>query len=282
LHHDAAGRKALYASAPVPEYRRVPRGLNWLLITLALIVAVGGMTAAHANADANALWTIVHDQCVPDQEASSDPAPCTLVDLEAGEEHGYAVLKDLVGATQFLVIPTNRISGIESPALLEPDAVNYFAEAWRARNFVDARAGTDIPRDWISLAINSALARSQNQLHIHIDCVRADVRQTLSRHITDIGSDWSPFPEPLMGHPYLAMSVEGEDLDAANPVQLLAQRVDDLGTGTLVVVGTHLGNGQPGFILLAGHADAATGNLAAGEELQDHTTCPPHRGEWAK
>jgi CDP-diacylglycerol pyrophosphatase len=85
-----------------------------------------------------------------------------------------------------------------------------------------------------------------------------------------------------MGHPYLAMSVEGEDLDATNPVQLLAQRVGDLGTGTLVVVGTHLGNGQPGFILLAGHADAATGNLAAGEELQDHTTCPPPRGEWAK
>jgi len=24
------------------------------------------------------------------------------------------------------------------------------------------------------------------------------------------------------------------------------------------------------------------GNLGAGEELQDHTTCPPPRGEWAK
>jgi hypothetical protein len=28
--------------------------------------------------------------------------------------------------------------------------------------------------------------------------------------------------------------------------------------------------------------DEATANLGAGEELQDHTTCPPPRGEWAK
>jgi len=270
----------------VPEYRRVPRGLNWILLALTFIVAAGGVTAGQANADPNALWTIVHDQCVPDQEASSDPAPCSLVDLDAGESGGYAVLKDLVGATQFLVIPTDQISGIESTILLEPDAHDFFAAAWRARSFVDARAGVDIPRDWISLAINSAVARTQNQMHIHVDCVRADVRETLSQHITDVGSDWAPFPEPLRGHRYLAMAVEGENLDAANPVQLLAQRVsgarEDMGCETLVVVGTYLRDGQPGFILLSDHADPATGNLGAGEELQDHTTCPPPRGEWAK
>ena len=157
------------------------RGLTWFLFALALIVGAGGVTAAHANADPNALWTIVHDQCVPDEEASSDPAPCALVDLGGGESRGYAVLKDLVGATQFLLIPTERISGIESPALLEPEAPNYFAAAWHAGSFVDARAGVDIPRDWMSLAINSAVARTQNQFHIHIDCVRADIRESVSQ-----------------------------------------------------------------------------------------------------
>jgi CDP-diacylglycerol pyrophosphatase len=102
------------------------------------------------------------------------------VEIDAGERHGYAVLKDLVGATQFLVIPTDRISGIESPTLLEPDATDYFAAAWRTRSFVDVRAGADIPRDWMSLVVNSALARTQNQLHIHVDCVRADVREALA------------------------------------------------------------------------------------------------------
>lgn len=248
----------------------------------ALVIAAAGVTTPHASADPNALWTIVHEQCVPDQETNSDPAPCSLVDLGAGEQRGYAVLKDLVGATQFLLIPTERIPGIESPALLEPDAPNYFAAAWDASSFVDARAGVDIPRDWMSLAINSAVARSQDQLHIHIDCVRADVREAVSRHIADVGPDWAPFPEPLSGHPYLAMSVEGDTLDATNPVQLLANRTNDMGLETLVVVGTYLRDGKPGFVLLASRADPATGNPGAGEELQDHTACPPPRGQWAK
>lgn len=262
------------------EYRCVLRRLTWLL--LALIVAAGGVTAAPANADPNALWTIVHDQCVPDQETSGEPAPCSLVGRGPGEWHGYAVLKDLVGTTQFLVIPTERITGIESPALLEPGAANYFAAAWDARSFVDMRAGVDIPRDWMSLAVNSAMARSQDQLHIHVDCVRADVRDTLNRHVADIGSDWAPFPEPLSGHPYLAMTVDGDNLDATNPVQLVAQRVDDMGLATIVVLGTYLKNGQPGFLLLAGQADPAIGDRGAGEELQDHMSCPPPRGQWAK
>jgi CDP-diacylglycerol pyrophosphatase len=255
---------------------------RWFVLASALVIAAVGVSPASANADPNALWTIVHDQCVPDQETTGAPAPCALVDLAAGEQRGYAVLKDLVGATQYLLIPTERIPGIESPALLDPAAPNYFAAAWEAKSFVDARAGVDIPRDFVSLAINSAVARSQNQLHIHVDCVRADVREALTRRIADVGPDWAPFGEPLRGHVYRAMAVEGETLDAANPVQLLANRSDDVGLETLVVVGTYLRDGRPGFVLLASRADPATGNPGAGEELQDHTTCPPPHGEWAK
>ena len=244
------------------------------------------MGAPAALADPNALWTIVHDQCVPDQQSRSDPAPCSLVDLDVGEQRGYAVLKDLVGATQFLLIPTAQITGIESPALLAPDATNYFAAAWGATRFVDAVAGVDIPRDWLSLAINSALGRTQNQLHIHVDCVRADVQSALSRHVADVGPQWGPFPEALAGHRYLAMAVAGDTLDGTDPIQLLAQGIngarDAMGQQTLVAVGAYLPDGRPGFILLAGHADPAARTFGAGEELQDHTTCPPPHGQWAK
>jgi CDP-diacylglycerol pyrophosphatase len=255
---------------------------RWFVVASALLIAATGVTIPRASADPNALWTIVHDQCVPDQQTNGDPAPCSRVDLGAGEQRGFAVLKDLVGATQFLLIPTEQLPGIESQTLLEPDAPNYFAAAWDASTFVDARAGVDIPRDWMSLAINSAVARSQNQLHIHIDCVRADIREAVSRRIAEVGPDWAPFPEPLSGHLYQAMSVEGDTLDATNPVQLLAKRTEEMGLETLVVVGTYLRDGKPGFVLLASRADPATGNPGAGEELQDHITCPPPRGEWAK
>jgi CDP-diacylglycerol pyrophosphatase len=219
---------------------------------------------------------IVHDQCVPDQKQSGDPAPCAAVDLSGGEQKGSAVLKDLVGATQFLLIPTARLTGIESPELLAPDAPNYFADAWRARTFVDDRAGRTIPREWLSLAINSQLARSQNQLHIHIDCVRSDVHDALREHGGDVGATWAPFPVPLAGHRYHAIAIS--DLDAVNPFRLLADRVaearSDMGDRTLVVVGTVGAKGQPGFVVLADRADPAAGDLAEGEQLQDHTSCP--------
>ena len=83
------------------------------------------------------LWIIVHDECLPDQLQNHNPQPCTKVDLDEGTEQGFAILKDIRGATQFLLIPTTRISGIESPILLAPEAPNYFAAAWEARKYID-------------------------------------------------------------------------------------------------------------------------------------------------
>ncbi len=52
------------------------------------------------------------------------------------------------------------------------------------------------------------------------------------------------------------MAVEGEDLGAIKPIQLLADQVpaarEDVGPHTLVVVGAYLRDGRPGFIFLAG------------------------------
>lgn len=248
------------------------------LPSLALVVLLALLTAGigHATSDPDALWRIVSTQCVPGQQRHADPAPCARVDL--GPD-GSAVLKDLVGATQYLLIPTARVTGIESPELLEPGAPNYFHDAWEAKSFVDQKAGWTLPRDWVGLAINSELARSQNQLHIHVDCVRADVRTALRDHAADVGTSWAPFPVPLAGHRYDAVAVDGEDLARVNPFVLLADGVPgartDMGARTLVAVGTSGDDGHPGFIVLADRADPDAGDLAEGEELQDHAFCPP-------
>ncbi len=87
--------------------------------------------AAPAHADRDALWSLVHGQCVPHQQAGEvPPKPCDEVDLTAGEDKGVALLKDRVGVAQMLAIPTRRVTGIEDPFLLSPDAPNYFATAW--------------------------------------------------------------------------------------------------------------------------------------------------------
>jgi CDP-diacylglycerol pyrophosphatase len=240
-------------------------------LSLALSLVVG--ISAHA-ADPDALWKITHDRCVPDQTQHDDPAPCAKVDLSQGEAKGYVVLKDIVGATQFLLIPTARISGIESPEILAPDTTNYFAAAWRARSFMEERIGHPVPRDWVSLAINSSLGRTQNQLHIHIDCISIDVHDLLRQHMSEVSMNWAPFPVPLAGHRYSAIAVAGGDLDDTNPFLLLANGEEDaradMGYETLVVVGATLADGRPGFIMLADRANLAVGNRASGEELQDH------------
>jgi CDP-diacylglycerol pyrophosphatase len=246
-------------------------------VSIVAALAVGAGTPV-AAADPNALWTVVHGQCVADEEANADPVPCALVDLSGGETRGYAVLKDLVGATQYLVIPTERIDGIESPQIVAADAPNYFASAWRARSFVEQRAGRALPRDWISLAVNSAAARTQNQLHIHVDCVRADVHQALAAHAGDVGPRWAPFPVPLAGQPYRAMAVTGSELNGVNPFRLLADGLTDgdtMGAQTLAVIGSTGADGRPGFVLLAGRANAADPTSGSSEDLQDHMACPP-------
>jgi CDP-diacylglycerol pyrophosphatase len=240
-------------------------------VALILACLAGGPARAH---DADALWEIVHGQCVPDMQARRSPAPCALVSLDQGAARGYAALKDLDGIAQYLLIPTARITGIEDPQLLAPGAPNYFDAAWRARDLVQARLPRRLPRDGFSLAVNSVSGRTQDQLHIHVDCVRAEVRATLRDNAQQIGGDWAPFAPRLAGRSYLARRIEAAELGTADPFRMLAEGVPGarqaMGRYTLVVVGMDFADAGPGFVLLAGRADPAAGNPGNGEALQDH------------
>ena len=241
-----------------------------LIIVGAIIVLVAERRLANHS---DRLWRIVHEECIPDQERHGSPTPCALVHLQDGVERGYVILKDLIGVTQYLLLPTAFVSGIESPDLLLPNAPNYFAAAWRERGYVERAAGRALPRAAISLAVNSALNRSQNHLHIHMDCVRLDVQAMLQRLLAGIGDDWAPLPEPLVGHTYRARRILSEDLGAANPFVLLADGVPDaratMGAQTLTVVGAQFAAGKPGFVVLNARVDV--GAFIRGEELQDHS-----------
>ena len=236
--------------------------LTWLAAALALAAPLS------ACADPNTLWNIVHGQCAPGEAAKGDPSPCLAVDLKGG----YAVLKDRNGVTQVLVIPTAKVTGIEDPAVLAAGAPNYFDEAWAARRFVQALAGQIIPRDELSLAVNSMYGRSQNQLHVHVDCIRTEVRAALKASLDRIGPTWAPIDLPVSGRHYEAMRVTGEDLAGRNPFKLLAEgdaaARADMGLETLLAWPATFADGTIGFVLLADRASA--GDAGSAEELQDH------------
>ena len=113
------------------------------LFEVGLLAFAVGLTFAPptACADSMALWRIVHDACVPHVEAGDGPKPCETVDLTSGVGEGVAILKDLVGVAQMLAIPTRRITGIEDPQMLVPDAPPVFADGWKAKALVEARLG---------------------------------------------------------------------------------------------------------------------------------------------
>ncbi|MCW3478411.1 CDP-diacylglycerol diphosphatase [Neisseriaceae bacterium JH1-16] len=241
-----------------------------------LLAGIFLIPALSALADSNALWHIVHEQCVPHLKLVGDPAPCAKVDISQGEDSGYSVKKDLRGVLQYLLIPTGRVSGIESPALLANSAPDYWGEAWASRNFMSRLRGSEVPREAVALTINSIKGRSQSQLHIHISCVRGEVRDQLTSEQAQIGLDWIPLPGGLNGHPYQVRRVLGRELTGVEPFKDIAAALpgarDDMGDMTLAVVGARFAGGQDGFYLLAGKADPTAGiEGSAEDDVQDHS-----------
>jgi CDP-diacylglycerol pyrophosphatase len=260
-----------------PETRDMVNAIRrWPRLPLIIGAALGLIISPALAADPSALWKITDKKCVPDMRDHDNPAPCSVVDLSGG----YVVLKDLIGATQFLLIPTKRIGGMESPEILSPDAVNYWDPAWRNRRLTEERAGKSLPRDALSLAVNSFYGRTQDQLHIHIDCVRPDVRDALAANRGAIGKTWTAFPVSLADLPWRALRVDGDDLANANPFDLLAKgdpgAAADMSKHTLAVVGITWSDNIAGFAVLDGKFDVPPGNPASAEVLQDHDCALAH------
>ncbi|WP_049768200.1 CDP-diacylglycerol diphosphatase [Methylocella silvestris] len=226
------------------------------------VLAVGAVAAV----DSNALWTIVHGPCTFNETHFNSPAPCARINLKNGEADGWAVLKDIVGRTQFLLIPTRRLSGMEDPLLGGGELPNYWIPAWATRKLVADNAKKELARDDIAMAINGAGARSQDQLHIHVDCVRSDVRDELRKRAPEIGSDWADFR--MFGQNYRARRMKGEE-PQPDPFRLLAEdpRSLPLRDNSLAVIGASFADGAPGFIAIAQQAPGGATHL---EDLQDH------------
>jgi CDP-diacylglycerol pyrophosphatase len=255
------------------------RTLTKALLCAATLLAVAVLTVAWA-AERDALLHIVQDQCLVHWRQAHDPAPCERV--VSGPED-YAVLHDRKGGAHFLLIPAQTITGMEDPRLLRLATPNYFADAWLARDQLDLIMKRSIRRDAIGLAINSARARGQDQLHIHISCLQPNIYHALqaASAIATRGDQWMPLPigESL----YMARRIRGQDVDQANPIQMLANSLpgarQSMGDYTILLAGAQFADG-PGFMVLTGRtptrdallpAAPGKGLVRPGETLLDAT-----------
>lgn len=235
-----------------------------LLAGLLVAAFATDLPAPPVHPNGGKLWQIVGGACLPAMKANKTPAPCTAV------EDGYVILKDRVGIAQYLLMPDMDITGIED-ARVQTVQTNFFAKAWENRNLVAIKLGKNVSRDVMSVTVNSQYGRSQDLLHLHIDCLGGDARKNIAElHPTDSG--WSKAPVQIAGHPYYVRAVMGETL-SVNPFRLVADELPDakahMAAWTIGLVGATF-DGKPGFWILAGRADPAAGEWGSAESIQDH------------
>lgn len=233
-----------------------------VIIVFLLIALAFAAWRFHHNSDA--LWQIISQQCIPGQQQRNDPSPCQRVDLA----QGYVTLKDRNGPLQYLLMPAARISGIESPMLRDPATPNFFALAWQQRRLLTMRHGAAVPDSAVSLTINSEYGRTQNQLHIHISCLRPEVRQQLDRLAPQLNARWQP--ERLDQHRWLIRTLTPDELEQQSSFIRLMQEVpqaqQQMGKYGLALA--TLSDGR--LALMAIERNWLEMNRASAEELQDH------------
>ncbi|MDF5718416.1 MAG: CDP-diacylglycerol diphosphatase, partial [Rhizonema sp. NSF051] len=220
------------------------------------------------NAPRNMLWEQVK-KCNTNQQTLHKPEPCVYVDLE----NKYVVANGSK-PLDYILLPTDKISGIEAPQISRFNSRNYWQYAWNKatdKDYIRSKAPQVKSPEQIGLAINSPQARHQDQLHIHMSCVKKIVSDELdkaekNRDITDrfqsqnyVNIESKNYSVRLLNNDSLS--------DSNNPFLLVKEFVGEkkMGEQSIAVVGRK----QGGFYILKIASDAQNGYKAVAEKLLD-------------
>lgn len=260
--------------------RRLAQRLAKRPRTLALAataLAVAAVAAYAAARDRLALWQITR-ACEMDSRLTGSPFPCLAVDLSGGIEAGHVIFRaPLLHDT--VLIPTRRVTGVEDPRLFSPDTPNDFAEAWRANALVKTPNGEMPDHDRRLLIVNSGVVRTQDQLHIHIGCLKPDAHRTLAAVAPRLPvGEWRLVAWFVPHQPFWALRLGRADLDGVDPFQLVFDAfdrvVDDRAKLTIAVAGARVG-GQDDLVVLVSYAGAPGSWWPVGAENLLDSRCRP-------
>ncbi|MEQ5125946.1 MULTISPECIES: CDP-diacylglycerol diphosphatase [Providencia] len=230
------------------------------VVLLLLLSVIGYISWIKYHADG--LWNIISQQCIAINDPDQRNPSCLKVDLD----NRYVLFKDKKGPVHNLVLPTDKVSGIESPLLLEDNSPDYFTLAWNERESVSPAGQPAISDDKLALAINSQYGRSQDQLHIHIACLKPQVIELVNQHADAIKSEWHVFPVPLEGHEYWVKKLDSQQSPFKQLNEYVQAHNDSMGNYGLAV--TELKDGS--MVLLANRTDVWQFNLGSAGELLDY------------
>jgi CDP-diacylglycerol pyrophosphatase len=215
------------------------------------------LTACIVAPRPDALWSLAQC-CARDLGSNRDCRAYSAADR-------YIILKDNSPRKPdaYLIIPTTRVSGIEDPRIFAPPVAGLWADGWR-----QAQVYLKEPAAATGLAINSAYARSESQLHIHISCAGRDVARTLAEDAVRIGADPNRPVEIRLGpssNPYRTIKVTS--LTAPSPFALAVEMAGarpEMAAESIAVIGS----AAPGVYFVL-ETKRAAGNRGNAEELLD-------------
>ncbi|MCJ2126902.1 CDP-diacylglycerol diphosphatase [Methylobacterium sp. J-077] len=239
--------------------------------TLLLAILLAGTSvpvAIAANPARDVLWVALQG-CILAKKAADRTFPCLAVDLGDKQRPGTAIMRAPAQPTHTVIMPTDNVSGVEAPVLQGPDGIAYWRAALAARHYVSDALQDRLPIEAVGLEVNSVGGRSQDQLHIHLDCMLPSVMKALKLHGSAIEEAWAPFPVTFEGEQYVAMRVPADEVGRFNPFEALA-RVPGwqakLHDASFAAVAASSDDPRGGMIVLAYRAPDASA-----EDLMDHS-----------
>jgi CDP-diacylglycerol pyrophosphatase len=191
---------------------RTYRRMRFLLTVLAVgLIALSGASRGRADPGQSSPdcgdWNDTGGRFyLWDQVKKRTPAPgdrgtnLEVVFPDPARDYGYAVHNGAHGAPStydLLLLPTNRVSGIECPKIWAPNALNLWQYARDTARRIPS--GTNI-----ALGINSAEQRDQDQLHIHVSRILAGAKTDIDNQRKLITSDPAKWKATVI-------SVQGKD-----------------------------------------------------------------------
>jgi CDP-diacylglycerol pyrophosphatase len=189
---------------------RTYRRMRFLLTVLAVgLIALSGASRGRADPGQSSpdcgdwndtggrfyLWDQVKKRTPTDRGTNLE-----VVFPDPARDYGYAVHNGAHGAPStydLLLLPTNRVSGIECPKIWAPNALNLWQYARDTARRIPS--GTNI-----ALGINSAEQRDQDQLHIHVSRIIAGAKTDIDNQRKLITSDPAKWKATVI-------SVQGKD-----------------------------------------------------------------------
>ena len=220
------------------------------------------------NDPRNMLWEQVK-KCSINQRELHKPYPCVYVDID-----NKYVIANGSEPGDYLLLPTDQISGIESHQISRLNSRNYWQYAWNKaidKDYIRSKAPQVKFPEQIGLAINSPQARHQDQLYIHLSCIKKTVSDELDKaeknsEITDRFQ--SQTYVYLENQNYSVRFLDNDSLsNSNNPFLLVKEFVGEkkMGYQSIAVVGRK----QRGFYVLKAESDAQNAYKAAAEKLLD-------------